>query len=108
MHMRLSHLSLLSLVLLAACSSASGNPTSEEGIQRELVKANYCETASDCVDVGAKCPFGCYLYVNKDEASRIRPMVEGFQSTCQYACIAIKGVECVQNKCEVIPDAPAL
>lgn len=106
--MRLTHLSLLTLVLLAACNSgASGNPTTEEGIQKELVKANYCDTAADCTDVGAKCPFGCYLYVNKDEASRLKPMVEGFPSTCQYSCIAIKGVECVQNKCEVIPDAPA-
>lgn len=105
--MRLSHLSLLSFVLLAACNSGSGSPTSEEGIKKELVKANYCDTAADCTDVGSKCPFGCYLYVNKDEAPRIKKMVDGFSSQCEYSCIAIKGVECVQNECQVIPDAPA-
>lgn len=107
--MRLSLLPLVGLVFLSACANGDTTytPTSEQGIKQELAKANYCESVSDCVDVGAKCPFGCYLYVNKDEAPRLKPMIEGFQSTCQYSCIAIKGVECVQNKCQVIPDAPA-
>jgi hypothetical protein len=101
----LSHLSLLSLLLLAACNpQASADPTDEEGIKREIVEANYCETASDCVDVGAKCPFDCYILTNKNEAARIKKMVDGFPSQCEYSCIAISGIECVQNVCKVIPD----
>lgn len=105
--MRLSLLPVLGAFLLTACNTTGADPISKQGIKQELVKANYCEIASDCTDVGAKCPFGCYLYVNNVEAPRLKKMVEGFSSTCQYSCIAIKGVECVRNTCKVIPEAPA-
>jgi hypothetical protein len=104
--MRLSSLAIFSVILLSACVSVdtTRDPTTEEGIKSEIVKANYCETATDCVDVGAKCPFDCYIYVNKDQAPRIKKLVDGFPSQCEYSCIAIQGVECVQNVCKVIPD----
>ncbi len=107
--MRLSLLPVFGLVLLSACVNVdtAREPTTEQGIKRAIVEANYCETASDCVDVGAKCPFDCYILVNKDEAPRIKKMVDGFPSKCEYSCIAISGVECKENKCQVIPNPPA-
>lgn len=104
--MRLSYLSIVSIILLSACASAdtSRDPVSEEGIKAEIVKANYCETADDCVDVGAKCPFDCYILTNKAEALRIKKLVDAFPSQCEYSCIAIKGIECAENVCKVIPD----
>lgn len=106
MYMRLSLLSISCVLVLSACVNVdtTREPTSEQGIKRAIVEANYCETASDCVDVGAKCPFDCYILVNKNEAPRIKKMVDGFPSQCEYSCIAIKGVECVENVCKVIPD----
>jgi hypothetical protein len=39
-------------------------------IQSKINQANYCNIKSDCIDIGGKCPFGCYIYVNKEEAKR--------------------------------------
>lgn len=91
---------IIGLLLLSACASE------EARIKEQIAEANYCETAEDCVDTGSKCPFGCYIYVNDTEAGRIKTLVDGYDSTCQYACIAISGVECVQNKCQPIEQAP--
>lgn len=71
-------------------------------IKREIAKANYCEAASDCqLAATAKCPFDCYVYVNKKEAARIGKLIEDFDSRCAYQCIEFKGsIECVNNKCQ--------
>ncbi len=96
------HLPLvLGFLLLTACAQSE-----EAQIKEQIAEANYCETADDCVDVGAKCPFDCYIFVNKSEAERIKSMVDGYQSTCEYSCIAMTGVECVAKKCQVMTDMP--
>lgn len=100
--MRTLSLSILSFTLLAACSAPSA--TSEEGIRTAIEQANHCETKEDCVLVGSKCPFDCYIYSNKAEADRIRTMVDGYNSTCQYSCIATEGVDCIANVCVAIPE----
>lgn len=75
----------------------------EDRIKREIEAANYCEVVEDCQQVAvSKCPFGCYIYVRNTEASRIEEMLNGFQSSCEYGCIEMKGVDCINNKCEVI------
>ena len=102
--MRTLTLSLASLCILAGCAPS---PTSEEGIKQAIEEANYCETKDDCVMVGSKCPFDCYIYANKSEADRIRTMVDGFNSTCEYSCIASDGVECLAGKCVTIPQGAA-
>lgn len=79
-----------------------GNPAQEWYIKREIAKANYCEAASDCqLAATAKCPFDCYVYVNKKEAERIGNMIENYESRCAYQCIEFKGkIECVNNICQ--------
>lgn len=94
-------LALTGLVILSGCMSA------EARIKEQIAEANHCETAADCVDVGGKCPFDCYIFVHKNEADRIRTLVEGYDSQCTYSCVAMNGVRCTENKCEVITDAPA-
>lgn len=71
----------------------------ESKVQREIADANYCEAKSDCVDAGGKCPFGCYVFVNKNEAERIGNLIENYESTCTYSCIALESFDCVDNKC---------
>jgi hypothetical protein len=87
---------VVALLILAGCSPGA---ESEAQIKQEIAAANYCETSADCVDVGGKCPFDCYIFVNSSEVDRIKAMVDGYQSTCTYSCLAIEGVDCVDNKC---------
>ncbi len=75
---------------------------SEADIKKEIEEANYCDTKDDCVDVGGKCPFGCYVYVNEGEAERIRGLVDSYESDCVYGCMACLDVECRDNRCEPI------
>lgn len=95
---------IAALLLLSACSS---DAMTQEQIKQEIAAANYCETPDDCVDVGGKCPFDCYIFVNGSEADRIKTMVDGHGTTCTYSCLAINGVDCVNNKCQPVHDMPA-
>ena len=78
----------------------------ESRIKGEIARANYCETKSDCVDVGGKCPFGCYVFVNENEAERIGKLIDNYESTCVYSCIALESFDCVDNKCVVNFEGP--
>ena len=78
--------------LLLGCSK-------ETALQEELEMANHCDTADDCVLLGSKCPFGCYIYANKDEAARLSGFVDKFQSNCEYSCIRCTDVKCENSKC---------
>lgn len=87
-------------LLLAGCASE------EARIKKEIAAANYCETKDDCVLVGSKCPFDCYIYANTAEADRIRAMVDAYETQCTYSCLASQGVDCVNNKCVTITENP--
>lgn len=82
--------------LLSACAST------EEAIQQQLDDANYCDVKEDCILVGSKCPFGCYIYANTKETARIQALTDGYESQCVYKCSANFGVDCVSHKCEPI------
>lgn len=73
----------------------------EKKIKKEIEKAGYCEADPDCEIVPAQCPFGCFVGINKKEVSRIKDLVDDYESTCVYSCIEVKGVECVNKKCQV-------
>ena len=93
-------LAILVLPLLTACAGE------EARIRSAINDANYCETKDDCVFIGAKCPFDCYIYVNTAEADRIKEMVDGYASTCQYSCVQSFGVECRNKVCKAITEIP--
>ena len=92
------------LVVWAAFFSNTASSTAQERkIKTEIAKANYCETASDCIMVAqSQCPFGCYVHVNKKQAARIKNSLENYKSNCIYQCIPFVGVECVNNTCQLI------
>ncbi|MDD4319016.1 MAG: hypothetical protein PHW10_01695 [Candidatus Peribacteraceae bacterium] len=94
-------LPLFAVLLLSACAP------SERQVKAELEKANRCEEAADCVLIGSKCPFDCYIYVHKDEAARMKAVVENFDAQCIYSCIQSTGVECEDNKCVAMTEEPA-
>ncbi len=100
-------LTILTFLLLAGAAVTSCGASPERTIKDEIAKANHCETAADCVDASSKCPFGCHAFVNAAEASRIKGLIEGYQSTCTYSCVAIDGVDCVANTCVAREQLPA-
>jgi hypothetical protein len=94
---------LFDLALLSGLFLYFTYESREDVIKAEIEKANYCETVTDCQQVAvSKCPFGCYVHVNKNEASRIEELLNGYQSTCEYGCIEMRGVDCVDNVCKVL------
>ena len=72
----------------------------ESNIISAIEKANYCQVDSDCIDVGGKCPFGCYIYVNKNEVEQISKLIKSYSSKCVYDCISTSKVACENNKCK--------
>ncbi len=77
-------------------------PTTENGIKRAIEQARYCDVKSDCAQVQPKCPFGCGIFVNKNEAERINASLESYVSRCIYQCIMVKDYDCVNQKCQVL------
>ncbi len=99
----LRHLSpLLAVLVLTACMSA------EAQIKQEIAEANYCDTADDCEDAGGKCPFDCFVFVNKSEVDRIKTLVDDFESQCVYSCVALNRVDCIDHQCKPVFDAPVV
>ncbi len=97
-----SALLLALLPLLTQCAV-----TEEQRIKTALEEANVCERQEDCALIGSKCPFGCEIYVHRDRADELKPLVDNFASSCVYGCIQTFGVECVQHRCEPIIAHPA-
>jgi hypothetical protein len=78
-------------------------PKSKEvSIKSAIEKANYCEVDFDCVDAGGKCPFGCYVYVNKNEVEKITELIQLYTSNCVYDCVSNSLVVCENKKCQEV------
>ena len=68
-------------------------------IKNEINKANYCSINSDCQDAGGKCPFGCYIFVNKNEVEKTSKLINSYNSNCVYDCVGNITPICKNNKC---------
>lgn len=85
---------ILSVLLISSCST-------EDSIQKQIDEANFCSVDSDCTYAGSKCPFGCYVYVNKAESEKITKLIDSFDSKCIYDCMVFENVTCIKGKCIV-------
>ncbi len=74
----------------------------ESVIKTEIEKSNYCDVDSDCVDAGGKCPFGCWVYVNKNEVDKISQLIKSFDTTCVYDCVYCPTAICTNHKCNEV------
>ncbi|MBS3149148.1 hypothetical protein J4455_00435 [Candidatus Woesearchaeota archaeon] len=86
-------------------TSSSSRGSLESRIKAEIIKANYCSTKEDCTVIGSICPFRCHTAVNKNEASKIKELLNNYQATCQYSCVQLKDVECLKNECVAVTTA---
>ena len=93
---------IIILALLISTLIISGCAKTEDYIKNEIEKANHCNTKQDCIDAGGKCPFGCYVYVNKNEVDRISNLISSYRSNCIYSCILCQDVACENNMCEPV------
>ena len=99
--MSLSRLGLLLLsVLCVLWFVGAGCGMSSDYIKEEIKNAKACDTAEDCVSVGSKCPFGCSIVVNKTNADRIKSLVDGYSTNCQYDCLPSDKIVCEEGQCK--------
>ena len=65
---------------------------------------NYCESDSDCEYIVWKCPFGCYIPVNKSFINVSNLIINNYymnnqEEKCVYGCVAMDKVVCENYKC---------
>lgn len=77
-------------------------------LKKQILKANYCNSTSDCVRTITKCPLGCNLYVHKDELKRIDKLLELFKVECKFQCVKVNGVSCIKKQCSKNESVPSI
>lgn len=75
---------------------------SEQRILNMIEEANYCTQTSDCAVIPSKCPFDCYVALNKEHAGAVSRAIDEYESMCMYGCIEMGGVECLSGRCELV------
>ena len=87
----------LALILLGAagCDKA---PTHAE-IRDAIEKARVCQNDVDCVNLGARCPFGCAIAVKRSEAEHIRQLLNDFEGSCVQECATPTQILCEKGLC---------
>lgn len=94
---------IILIIMIIAVSIFLALPKIKElKIKSAIEEANYCEVDSDCVDAGGKCPFGCYVYVNKNEVDKISKLIQSYDSKCIYGCVSSSTVVCENRKCKEV------
>ncbi len=83
-------------------------PLTQEDVEAAIEAANTCVDASDCVDLGSQCPFGCWILVNAAEAEQVQATIDAYYaaggSTCTYSCSNRGEIECRAGRCEADPE----
>ena len=103
---KITVLFIVLVFLISACSRNISQNIDGGSIQVEIDNANFCDTKDDCIDVESKCPFGCNIFVNKDQSSKIKDLIESYETNCMYKCRPSTGVDCIDNKCEELQVKP--
>ena len=89
--------SILMFLLFSACGPSA------ETVQAAIDEANYCDTEEDCDDLGAICPFDCYILVNESEADEVQSLIDDFlkgeTSHCNYGCPSLGNIVCEDGTC---------
>ena len=90
------------VVLATAVNGCSTDPLSSE-IADAIEAARGCADVTDCALVGSYCPFGCYIVVHQDKVEEVRELIESYRFPCQYQCLPMGEIRCVDDRCVVEP-----
>ena len=96
--MRLLLVGLAASMLLAADDLGA----QRDRIRAEIAKASTCKVKADCAGPLYRCPFGCSIYVNRNELERIKKLLASYPEECDYECKKIDGFDCVEGKCAAV------
>lgn len=110
--MRTATAFLLSLLALpAACAKRSEQDIQEE-FQAYVGERNHCAEDGDCELVYPGCPLGCFVAVNRAEATAVKEkadeLVAEYESEgqgCAYACMPMRAI-CASDRCDAVPEDP--
>jgi len=79
---------------------------SEKYTRVQIEKANYCDVKEECVLLEGECLFGCGVFVNENEADKIKDLIDDYDSNsqlhCGYMCMPLFDVNCDKNKCVAV------
>jgi hypothetical protein len=90
---------LLSATLLGCLAPACDKPLTDAEIRTEIEKARNCAHDTDCINLGARCPFGCAITVARSEAERIRQILDEHEESCTATCATYTQVLCEKGLC---------
>lgn len=76
-------------------------PLEEKYIRFQIKGAGYCTDRFDCTAVKSSCPFGCNIYVNRDEKEKVQDLIDTAPRKCEYRCPVAEEIICKQNRCQV-------
>ncbi len=101
---------LIAMMLCAVTPMGCGGK-SEDELRREfeefVQRSNDCSEDSECVLASAGCPLGCYTAVHRDHEAAVekkaKELIEEFEESCEYECVAPGPIECIEGKCSVQP-----
>ncbi len=71
-------------------------------IKKKIQEYGACREIGDCEAVESKCPFGCYVAVNKDKVEEMRTALRDYPDECANVCRLQKGTVCEDNKCKIL------
>jgi len=78
----------------------------EEELRAFVAPRQSCQSAADCSNIAAPCPFGCVVPVARSSEREVKEMIarlgerqdkEGMR--CLYKCAALKPPVCAEGRC---------
>jgi len=85
---------------------AKKNKSEEWQINSDLHKLQYCQQDSDCSLFSLKCPFGCNIPLNRNNANLSTSLdrIDKFDSHCKYQCYILdSALQCLNDICVYAP-----
>ena len=96
--------------IVIAPETPESNPTlNQEETEQLLNQYAYCEKDEECTSFYAKCPFGCGRGINMQFLDTAQNLIKNFRQhqleingiMCEYDCIEVQKVSCINNTCTV-------
>ena len=68
-------------------------------VMNVIPQTNYCRKDRDCRIAIARCPYGCCIYVNRDQLAMVNYLMEQSHQRCYYDCARCPLPVCRNNVC---------